>query len=642
MKLNVIIEHIDHGLLTLPQFQRGYVWSGKQVRHFMESLYRDYPVGILLIWQTRANQQTVKGKQPLALGMHELLLDGQQRVTSLYGIVKGAPPPFCEGNCKAFLNLYFNVEEQQFEFYRANKMQHNPHWVSVTELMQNDEWYFEHRFEGNPDKSTFLKRLSRIVKIRDYEFKEQKLIGDRFTMEEVVNIFDQVNSGGTKLSKGDLALAKICADWPQAREEMQKRLDKWGQYGYRFSLDWLLRCINALVTGHGDFEELSRRKVTPAQVSDGLQRVERHVDTVLNLMSAYLGLDDSAVLRSPNSIPAIVSFLDKSHSLPDQRQLSRLLYWYALSALRGRYSSAVETRVRQDLVAIAESDDPVSALIQLLKDDYRDLALWAGNFDASTARSRFFPTLYMLTRVYGARDFGTGIVLNKAMIGKMGRLERHHLFPKWQLHQHGIRKVSDVNALANFTFLTKDTNLAISARKPEDYFPEYEDRHPGVLDSHWIPRDRDLWKIENYFDFLAARRDLLAKAANEFLNGLNQGKFAHDAPPTHLIERVAPPKPASVASDEEESDLQQAMTWMETNNLPRGNYGYELVDLNGELLATLDLAWPRGIQEGYGRPAALLINESEETRNIAEDQDFKCFTSLAQLQAYVQRDILGE
>ncbi len=80
----------------------------------------------------------------------------------------------------------------------------------------------------------------------------------------------------------------------------------------------------------------------------------------------------------------------------------------------------------------------------------------------------------------------------------------------------------------------------------------------------------------------------------------------------------------------------------ETKGLPRGEYGFELVSADGELLTTLDLAWPRGIQEGMTRQAALLINESEETRNIAEDHDFKCFTSLASLKLYVREEILGE
>ena len=82
-----------------------------------------------------------------------------------------------------------------------------------------------------------------------------------------------------------------------------------------------------------------------------------------------------------------------------------------------------------------------------------------------------------------------------------------------------------MNAIANFTFLTKETNLKVSNRDPEEYFAHYEEKHPGTLASHWIPIDPKLWKYENYHDFLAARRELLAKAANEFLDGLHTGNI---------------------------------------------------------------------------------------------------------------------
>ena len=219
---------------------------------------------------------TVKGEQSLPAGVHELLLDGQQRVTSLYGIINGKAPGFCFGDTGAFLNLYFNVESEEFEFYGPVKMRNDPRWISVTELMQHDEWHFESQMMqlSSDMRSEYMKRLSRICKLKDRVFQVEKVTGKAMTMDKVVDIFNKVNSGGTKLSKGDLALAKICANWPQAREEMQLRLDKWHSYGYRFTLDWLLRCINALLTGHADFAELDRQNVKVEQIQDGLYRAE--------------------------------------------------------------------------------------------------------------------------------------------------------------------------------------------------------------------------------------------------------------------------------------------------------------------------------------------------------------------------------
>lgn len=99
MHLSTILDQIDMGGIALPQFQRGYVWNREQVRKLMASLYQGHPVGSLLVWDTRTEQVTsqIKGGGPIRQGLVKLLLDGQQRITSLYGIIRGKAPKFMEG-----------------------------------------------------------------------------------------------------------------------------------------------------------------------------------------------------------------------------------------------------------------------------------------------------------------------------------------------------------------------------------------------------------------------------------------------------------------------------------------------------------------------------------------------------------------
>jgi hypothetical protein len=115
-----------------------------------------------------------------------------------------------------------------------------------------------------------------------------------------------------------------------------------------------------------------------------------------------------------------------------------------------------------------------------------------GHFTGSGLGARFYPVLYMLTRMGDSEDWGTGLPLKASLLGKMSKLEVHHIFPKAQLYKAGYKQ-TEVNAVANFCFLTKDTNLSISDRLPEAYFPEIEARHPGALASQWIPNDARLW-----------------------------------------------------------------------------------------------------------------------------------------------------
>ena len=99
MKISTILDHIDSGHVALPVFQRGYVWNRDQVRGLMQSLYKQHPVRSLLVWVTQSEGANFRGDGDIAPGgIVKLLLDGQQRMTSLYGISRGKPPEFFDGN----------------------------------------------------------------------------------------------------------------------------------------------------------------------------------------------------------------------------------------------------------------------------------------------------------------------------------------------------------------------------------------------------------------------------------------------------------------------------------------------------------------------------------------------------------------
>lgn len=122
MKISTILDHIDSGHMALPEFQRGYVWNRDQVRGLFDSLYRRHPVGGLLVWATESKTAVHRGDGLLAAGIVKLLLDGQQRITSLYGVVRGKPPKFFDSNAQAFTGLRFHLDTETFGFYQPLKM----------------------------------------------------------------------------------------------------------------------------------------------------------------------------------------------------------------------------------------------------------------------------------------------------------------------------------------------------------------------------------------------------------------------------------------------------------------------------------------------------------------------------------------
>ncbi len=269
MKISTILDQIDDGAIALPVFQRGYVWNRDQVRELMESLYRRHPVGSLLTWVTRTENVNSRGDSPLQPGYVKLLLDGQQRITTLYGIIRGKGPPFFEGTIDTFTGLHFNMETENFQFYAPVRMSQEQGWISVTELMDRGIGGFIGQIQENPvlahNVATYIDRLNRIHTIRDVDLHVEDVTGEEKTVDLVVDIFNRVNSGGTKLSKGDLALAKICAGWPEARAEMNFRLERWKGAGFHFKLEWLLRCVNSLTAPSGP-AKISKRVMDGTEV----------------------------------------------------------------------------------------------------------------------------------------------------------------------------------------------------------------------------------------------------------------------------------------------------------------------------------------------------------------------------------------
>ena len=334
MKISTILDHVDSGHMALPEFQRGYVWSREQVRGLFHSLYRRHPVGGLLVWATEAKGAAHRGEGPLAAGIVKLLLDGQQRVTSLYGVMRGRPPKFFDGNESKFIGLRFHLEEEIFEFYQPVKMKDDPLWVDVTNLMQegNDGLGgFIAKLSTNPEyaekMSAYIGRLNRILGIDEIDLHIDEVTGTDKTLDVVVDIFNRVNSGGTKLSKGDLALAKICAEWPDARDTMKAKLREWEEAGYEFTLDWLLRSVNTVLTGEAQFSYLHDRD--SLDIQDGLQRATKYIDDCLNMIAGRLGLDHDRVLFGRFAVPVMVRYLDQKRGTLSANERDKLLFWFA-------------------------------------------------------------------------------------------------------------------------------------------------------------------------------------------------------------------------------------------------------------------------------------------------------------------------
>jgi hypothetical protein len=635
-KLAAILDQIDSGSVLLPGFQRGYVWTRDEVRGLVRSLYLGYPVGGLLTWETRAGGSLVRAEAMATPARRVLILDGQQRITSLYGVTRGRPPAFFQGDEKAFSGLRFHVEDEAFEFYAPAKMRDDPRWIDVTSLYTRGLEPYIGALNAHPGARTrivsYMGRLARLRQVLERDFHEEKITGEDKSIDVVIDIFNRVNSGGTKLSKGDLALAKKCAHWPEARATVRTHLDRWEKEGFSFTLDWLLRNTSAVATGRAEFSSLDTVRVTDFR--QALEASAGYVSQFLDVVAGHLGLDHNRVLMGRHAFPVICRILHiVGGHFADSAEAGRVLYWYVHSALWGRHDGLTETVLNQDCDTASRSG--VSGLISSLERWHGGTLVVGGHdFEGYGQGSRFYPLLYLVTRTRGARDFGNGLPVHGHLAGHPASLQAHHIFPKAVLYAAGYER-SQVNAVANFCFLSRETSLVIGKRKPAEYFSAVEARHPGALASQWIPQDPALCRIDRYPDFLAARRELLAAAANSFLGQLRSGSSPGAGQPRERLTAVAK-ETADV--DSRRSQVAALVAELVELGCADPAVDCEVSDpATGEVLAIAEACWPEGLRPGQGAPVILELDPADAHLTRLKELGYEAFTSANSLRSHALR-----
>lgn len=521
-----LIKDIQHGALILPEFQRGYVWTRDQVRSFLSSLYRGYPTGSFLIWKTPTPPK-VRGDSLLDDSKsYRLILDGQQRLTSIYVLLEGEPPPFYEGE-KLFFDLHFNLVKEEFAYFKKTVMANNPEWIQVTAFFKKGLATFLQEVTaldpvGREVYLSNMAKLTRLEKIRDYLYYLKELT--ELDMDRVVEVFNLVNSAGTKLSKSDLALAHICSKWPEAREHFKAAKYTYGEQGFDFDLSFYTRLTSIVATGSALYDPLYRAPIEDVRAA--WPKVIKALDYVFNVLKGDAFIDNSSTFPSMYVVVPLAAFFATTgrQHFDSEAQKRSFLHWMYAALMWGRYSGSTETKLQADIEALKASDPPAKLRENIIGERGR-IKVESKDLERAGVRSPFFPMSFIVARSRGAVDWFNGIALYQKHIGKSFGLEIHHIFPQAVLKKAGYEAANPshkalINEIANLAFLTKQANLGISASKPDVYLPKVIAKYPEALKQQAIPQNSALWAIEKFEPFLAERRMLLAEAINTFMDSL--------------------------------------------------------------------------------------------------------------------------
>lgn len=510
-RISQILNEVESQRLNVPKFQRGWVWQKKQVREFFNSLYHDYPVGSLIVWPTSSAAHAL-----------DSIIDGQQRLTALYGVIHGkAPSWIADEDTSALTGLMFHLNDQRFE-YATSGIMSDPLWVDVSALFTkgHEAWATEYQRRTDADAAAnYHIRVAKLLGIRDKQINVDKLPED-VSPETAADVFKIVNRAGKPVSEGDLILGQLSLKWDDAKREIKNALESWRGGDYAVSLEWLLHAMSAVLEHRINFDALLRADTDNVTRSFDIAKMETMA--VLDHVRDALGLDATTSTAINNGL--IVLVVDKAaHRAKNEvsQNTRPRIGWWLLSTLHGRWSGDVRNRTNRD-VGIVTSEGGVGDLLRELRSmipSQGSLKLGTEGFGLTKTSKPYYLLLRTLTRRRGARDLGSGLSLSFDHMSPLSKLEAHHIFPRHYLNRHGFAK-AQIDQLANLALITQRANLKIGSKSPAEYLPELEAGNPGVLESQWIPKDPKLWTAKAYPRFVEERSRLLADAANDLLQDL--------------------------------------------------------------------------------------------------------------------------
>ncbi len=538
MKLSTALDKIDEQQLFVPSFQREYVWKREAAKSFLDSLIKGYPVGTMLTWETN-DPPELKGPHQYheKQGAVRILLDGQQRLTAIYMLIRGSIPPYyTEKDIKEDpRNLCVNVEKLELAFYSKIKMQNDPCWQRVTKIFNKDVRSkdvvreLENRGEevSRERDDKIDDNTHAIAKILDWNFPEQT-VPVHATVREAIDIFYKVNASGVSLTDAELALAQISGYWPKVRDAFKCKLKELQGQGFELSLDFLVRVILGCMYHSGsDLKKLHGKEKNNETIHTAWKLLDEQVlNYVTSILKSHAFVDHTNEISSVYAlIPIIVYCYDKNGQHLNEVEIRKIVNWFYYSQIRNRYSGQLPQKLDRDLRIVKDDKNPFDQLLSVIKEERR-LKIIPAEFEGRKISHPLFKLACWYFKSRGAICFSTGVKLRHSM-GEKYTLENDHIFPYSRLKTLGYSwgnriKYALAQELTNRAILTKTANRTKGAVTPKDYLTKVKEKFPNALALQCIPEDPALWEEENYERFLQARRKMLSEDLNQFLNDITE------------------------------------------------------------------------------------------------------------------------
>jgi len=581
-QIDQLVSGVQSGSISLPDLQRPFVWPAAKVRDLFDSLYRGYPVGELMFWDVEAGGESraISGAstQPAA---HQIV-DGQQRLTSLYAVIKGLPVRD-EGYREKRIRIAFNPFTEKFEVWTP-AIARSPHWVEdISEVFvpgQAEYFGFVDRYRASggeletAEERRLLTIFTRLAGLLGYQFQVVHILKD-VPKRLVADIFVRINSEGVNLKAYDFILTWLSVFWPAGREEIEafareSRIYRDGAWTpknpfIQVETGHLVRAVVAMGMNRAKltdaYSALQAKDRTTGEVDSarqerelGLLRDALPIVTDRTNWTEFIHSIQAAGFRSGKNITSttnivssyIVFLIGRERHRVELSKLRPLVArWLFMSQLTNRYTGSGESQLQKDLELFGGAGGAAGferaindTIATTLTPDYWTFQAPQSLITSSPSLSPLYQCYLAALNVLDATTFMDETRMREwmdpSLAGTRG-VEGHHLFPQNHLRTVlGITDVKRINQAANFAPASWDTNGWITDRAPSDYWPQLVAERGGNPD--WLAKQRywhalpDGWEQMEYDDFLAARRRLIADVIRDGFERLASGGAVPEQP----------------------------------------------------------------------------------------------------------------
>ena len=469
-----LISRILAGDIRIPGFQRDYVWNTDQAALLMDSIYRGYPFGSLLLWRTRERLKTEKNMAGFELPNPEeeyplnYVLDGQQRITSLFTTFQTelkAPETSVE-----WLPIYYNFLAQKegnaSPFIALKKEEVNPEQHFPLSSFFNAIEFFKLANKLTTEQQDEIVRVqdkfkSILIPIETYQGSERR---------NVATVFERINRQGVHLNTFQLLSAWTWSDEFDLEKRFREMGDNFDSFGFQSiteESDLIMKCMSAILCDDPNPTTLIDK--TGAEIRNSFDKIEKALERTIDFLDAEFHIKEVRFLPYYSQLIPLAAFFAELDGKPyTMEQAARLSQWFWRTTFTLRYHGNPSQKVKDDTI---ESK-------KLAANQENSLGTFAAQIDPQFYTSNTFNVRTVATKAFilqlahrKPRSFISGQLIDlSTTLSTLNRREYHHCFPKNHLRKTRRSQVLyQENSLANFAFLSKSENIQISDRAPSAY-----------------------------------------------------------------------------------------------------------------------------------------------------------------------------